>query len=1825
MFELLFLTSYVNISKFSDELYYRYYRNEVSEAPILIRDVILANYYYNGYYLYSEGGESFSLWGEKLLEEKFGILLYGEIKKSLRKSSKVKREEGLIPDIELELKMPRGLSYILGEGGEIKVKGSQSIDLRLEQTKNTYSFQEALPSYSYPQIILEQRLKANVDGTIGTKLNVEIDHDSERSEQENDLKIWYGGRSGMDTEIEDEIIQELHLGDVGSMGGDKLFGISTRGQFGSTTFDLNIGKLETDEVSGSDYVSVSSQTIIRNERDYVDGFYYTGLKIIPDSIIEYGLFASVGGDFSGIPTSLFEFNGEYIGEARFLELEKGKDYELRELLISGKRRRLPYFRIINLGKIIDGRTRLGVYIIYADSTGKIDTLGGIKRDPTDPKRIESLTLYQLRSPNPTPSDPSWWLRMRNVYSFGKGEEGPFNLRVDIYKIISGGNDEETNDKGIPYAQILGINKSKGLIDPNQVLWEDGCIIFPEPYPFLNPELGSDTVPEIYRKSIDLFPEIGKKYKIVITTTSSIRSFTLKGMKPIVEGSEVLTVEGGRTLQKGIDYTINYYTGEVELKEGLVLPPDAKIRYSFKSQPLLSFKSQYRSKLNLQSNFIKDGKLNFDLQFLSRSDKGVFRPVVGKEPSNIASGKLDFSLRKEPEFLSDFFSKMPFVDDKSKSGFAINGNYGFSLPNPASNGKSYLDDMESINLSLNIGLEDFRWSYSSVPNGNNINNICKIDWFTDRYYYYSRIFPAYSEASFSENRTSVLVLYFQPKNVESWGGIMQAFTRAQNFSKKDFLEIWIKGDGGEFIFEMGSRMAEDAPRWGKSSSGLDSLIQPNGILDKEDKNGDGLLQAEEDCGLDGVRMNDENWFYRPDTLYDEGVDDYYGKGGSFKDSLKSHNKEGNGRLDSEDLNGDFILEKNNDYFRYKIDLSSQKYLSKEGLNGWKVFIIPLRDSSCYEKIGNPSFDNIVYTRIWLRGFRENTRITIAKIEAVGNEWLNKGVHFALSDSLNPEGGSFIVGYRNTREDPGYVSPVEMEPIYGMNTYEREQSLSFKIDFLKPNNYCLIEKYLELDVQSYGEGYDFRLYKNLNFYTKFIGDSPDSILVFIRLATDSANYYQYTTNISQKGDWDTLWVNFDKFTELKANNETRRGEYSLKGNPSLKNISYLQLGVLNKGSTDVKGEVLIDDIILTGADKRRGDLINLSLSGNCGDLLPNVSYQISKQSSNYKSNLSELRSLGDREDFSQGFGLTANIGNFLGDIVNCPITVNLREAKRIPVYRVNSDVLLNEEERNSLAEKSEGRDITFSISKKTKSKNWFLRNTIDNLKLSGSNRRSENFSPFKRADTTVSSAFSANYSLDLPRLSFPIFGDKNSSLLPKKLDFGTNYEWKETAEYSYKDKDSLYERKVLPITKQIRSSASVFYNPIRWIEANYSISFKNDLREKEAFSQKFSLKDLGQDALLTENLNLSHRSSQFGVNNLNLTYKVDFNQNHEIEYSKSLGDSLDVRSCSRQKTVRFDDDLKLGNFLEKIPGLSKISRNISPLKFSYNFSKSGSFAYLSAKPNFKFRYGIEDNPEENLFVDFSNRDGGKINKSYSISSGFSLWRIKVDIKGRLTENEPDDFQLKRNPQEARKNSKLTFPEISLDISDIQKYIPYFSNYLKRASFSLYVTKDSSYERSIVDQTYSSGKSSLSITPGLNFSLKNDLGIGISPNYTSRRDFPPSNLNGYTTSKGVKVSFSYQIRPSKTGSSFPLLGRIKWETPISLNASFNFSDNESYYINSLGNKSVNTDNKTVDFNINGSYSFSEMVTGGLLFNYRNYFDERLKISSSTFGGGINVIINF
>src|SRR5690606_22249706 len=162
--------------------------------------------------------------------------------------------------------------------------GKPEVNLRVTGTANMnlgVSIQEtadpAVPPDQQRRIdpTFNQNLKLNIQGTIGDKLNIRTDWDTERAFNfENRLSIAYTG-------YEDEIIKSVELGNVSMetgnsliRGGGALFGIKSRFQLGALELTGIVSQQEGQGNSQTLTGGASEQSIEVRPNNYDDGRHF---------------------------------------------------------------------------------------------------------------------------------------------------------------------------------------------------------------------------------------------------------------------------------------------------------------------------------------------------------------------------------------------------------------------------------------------------------------------------------------------------------------------------------------------------------------------------------------------------------------------------------------------------------------------------------------------------------------------------------------------------------------------------------------------------------------------------------------------------------------------------------------------------------------------------------------------------------------------------------------------------------------------------------------------------------------------------------------------------------------------------------------------------------------------------------------------------------------------------------------------------------------------------------------------------------------------------------------------------------------------------------------------------------------------------------------------------------------------------------------------------------------------------------------------------------------------------------------------------------------
>jgi hypothetical protein len=443
----------------------------------------------------------------------------------------------------------------------------------------------------------------------------------------------------------------------------------------------------------------------------------------------------------------------------------------------------------------------------------------------------------------------------------------------------------------------------------------------------------------------------------------------------------------------------------------------------------------------------------------------------------------------------------------------------------------------------------------------------------------------------------------------WGGLMQ-FNQGLNVAamNTEFIEFWVLPEslGGNpdpyMYFEMG-RISED--------------IIPNGILNTEDKNNNGRYDPGEDIGLDTLSNDDEkNDFPGAFDNNDPSNDNYSYDATNDRDNYDNLNgTEGNKndpaggglRPDTEDLDGNSVLNLDNSYYQYKIPLRADNnpYIIGSSPKGWLQFRIPL---SAYTKtVGSVdrSFANIEYFRLWFTDYTEQLHLRFHEITLTGSQWSRLRRRDIINAPADSSG--FEINYVNIEDNAGeptfYTPPpgAERDRLAGQSTLVlgNEQSLNLSVK-------CLPSGEGRYAVRIFPSPNDLFNYRSMAVWVhgddtqpesvSTLADTANKLWAVMRFGSDEYNYYEYRRPLL-KG-WQNMHVDFTKLSSLKTAKANSTDEisqaaddgvpgslYRVVGSPTVTNAPYFVLGLENHSSDNcVKTDVWFDELrLLEGNDK------------------------------------------------------------------------------------------------------------------------------------------------------------------------------------------------------------------------------------------------------------------------------------------------------------------------------------------------------------------------------------------------------------------------------------------------------------------------------------------------------------------------------------------------------------------------------------------------------------------------------------------------------------------
>ncbi|RLD17450.1 MAG: hypothetical protein DRI36_03735 [Caldiserica bacterium] len=701
---------------------------------------------------------------------------------------------------------------------------------------------------------------------------------------------------------------------------------------------------------------------------------------------------------------------------------------------------------------------------------------------------------------------------------------------------------------------------------------------------------------------------------------------------------------------------------------------------------------------------------------------------------------------------------------------------------------------------------------------------------------------------------------------------------------------------------------------------------------------------------------------------------------------------NGKLDSEDLDRDGFLDSSSICFSTNVVIN---------WSGWRKIVFPI-------EISDPvPWQTVKSARIRITGGRG--LIKIASLGIVGNKW-------------KVVGEGLEVDAKNNEDDPDYDSLLdepEYQDLYSFSDNNlREQALVLRYLLSTSSSAYVEANYSRMD---------FSEHRRLNF---FIHGENNGDVFFIRFGDSANNYYEYSSTVTWNG-WRHISISledndFDGFID---------GFTSKKGNPSLNNISYIQIGVIKITSDTTEKEIWVNEIYLSNSKRKEGSALRVESNFE----LPGY-FSISGKYKDIDHRFESLTFSPNQDRIEKNLSFSWKRFRFL------PFTVfySKNEITTPPENIVRSKEplaqYLSSWEEGKIIEEKKGVKGSFNI------------RYLPRISFSYS-QSSATYKLKGRSDFSETGSASLSY-------SFP-----NLLILPRKINAGANVSRKKVSFHEILNQIDYEERNL----SYNMSGPFKFFSIL-----DLTPSYKYSERRLKKFILDNGENDfLPQSKTVDGNVKVNLRLLRWLSPSLN--YNVKITENYLIPTSTSTWIS---------EGVKFKDINRTGKGSVSLPlNIGRILPWISPLKtlsLRANLSISDGETYKNVDSKFYSlnKFFLRDknlkistldvpNPEAELHL-LSSRKDQKYSLNWSPFSSFNLKGVFLPIKTLKLQSYMTKIDERKEQGTVSINRTVIWPDLKFNINNIEKWLFFtktaslYSEYKKNLKETVGITRSLSYHR-------------------------------------------------------------------------------------------------------------------------------------------------------------------
>lgn len=506
---------------------------------------------------------------------------------------------------------------------------------------------------------------------------------------------------------------------------------------------------------------------------------------------------------------------------------------------------------------------------------------------------QALVLKMLKSNLTNVEKPVWNLMMKNIYQIpGAYQLSPNDFKLNVvysdpspvnYITANQGMELPTGVKDTPLIKVLNLDRLNYNNDPEAggdgffdfipgltVDQQNGRIIFTTTEPFgkhMFNKLSTGSTSEDYTDEFSynlnqqkyVFRSMYRTTQAASLQQNQKNKYQLKGKFKSTGGDgipigafnvpkgSVRVTAGGRMLTEGVDYTVNYQAGRVQILDPALKTSNVPIQVSVENNSVFGQQTRRFSGVTVEhkisDKFIIGGTL-INLHERPLTQKSNY----GSESVNNTIYGLNTNFSTELPLLTRLINKFPTIDTEVPSNLSFRGEVAFLKPgapkaaNFDGEAAVYVDDFEGSQSTVDLR-SPIAWQISSAPVGlggerteGDLSygyNRAKLNWYTIDPVFYTNQRPGeINESSVSFNKTRriynqevfpvtdiaigqntvipTLDLSYYPKErgpynfnptangntlnnpAQNWGGIMRAINTTDfEQSNVQYIHFWIQ--------------------------------------------------------------------------------------------------------------------------------------------------------------------------------------------------------------------------------------------------------------------------------------------------------------------------------------------------------------------------------------------------------------------------------------------------------------------------------------------------------------------------------------------------------------------------------------------------------------------------------------------------------------------------------------------------------------------------------------------------------------------------------------------------------------------------------------------------------------------------------------------------------------------------------------------------------------------------------------------------------------------------------------------------------------------------